>query len=215
MLPTELQAGLADFDSAFETSYEDRANQTRGAFLNAFPLDALSRMTLDEYVIGKRQPTFCDYLEHRTKPWANTLGSTAFKFGIYYGVTKNNRTPRYRFVKRAGTSPKEAFDWLKTHLLELVEAGPALDFEAIDRNPLAQMMKAKVLSLYFQDKFLNVCSGDHLDDLGAEFGLDEDAWISEKQHLLLEAKLRDPFYEALEQSKIYDLFIQYISSFSR
>ena len=64
MLPTKLQAGLADFDSAFETSYEDRANQTRGSFLNAFPLDALSRMTLDEYVIGRRQPTFYDYLEH-------------------------------------------------------------------------------------------------------------------------------------------------------
>ena len=186
-----LQIQLTTFDNTFDRSYEDRANQTRGSFLNAFPLDALGHMTLDQYVIGRRQPTFCDYLEQRTRPWANILGATAFKFGIYYGVTKSDRRPRYRFVKRAGSSPKEAFDWLKSHLLDLVKAGSALDFEAIDKNSISQMVKAKVLSLYFPDQFLNVCSSEHLDALAAELGLDEGAWTSEKQHLLLQAKLQN------------------------
>src|SRR5262245_26991515 len=108
MPPTNIEAQLKEFDRDFDTSYEDRAGQTRGAFLEAFPLERLKDMTVDEYVIGRRQPTFCDHLEQRTRPWANILGATAFKFGIYYGHTKSDPRQQYRFVKRAGKTPKEA-----------------------------------------------------------------------------------------------------------
>jgi len=30
------------------------------------------------------------------------------------------------------------------------------DFSALDENPLSQMFKAKILSLYFPERFLNV-----------------------------------------------------------
>jgi hypothetical protein len=192
MPPPNLETLLKEFDRVFDTGYEDLANQSRGAFVVAFPLDRLKDIKLEEYVIGRRRPTFCDHLEQRTRPWANILGATAFKFGIYYGHTKTDPTQRYRYVKRAGTTPTEAFEWVKRNLVELVSAGDALDFEAIEKNPLSQMMKAKVLSLYLPDKFLNVCSREHIEALAHELGIDESMVTSAQQHLLLEAKLQSP-----------------------
>jgi hypothetical protein len=65
-----------------------------------------------------------------------------------------------------------------------------LRFEEIDRNPLSQMFKAKILSLYYPDRYLNICSKDHIIALADELDLDE-GWISERQHRLLRAKLQN------------------------
>lgn len=172
--------------------YEDQAAQQRGAFLRAFPLSSLPEMTVDHYVIGKGTPTFCAYVEPLTKLWANILGATAFKFGIYHGKTKSDPTHRYRFVERKfGSSKSAAFAAVKDALLRLIKDGRALHFEAIDKNPLSQMFKAKILSLYFPDRYLNICSREHISDLSSEVGR-KDGWVSEQQHYLLEAKLANP-----------------------
>jgi hypothetical protein len=186
--PTDAQ--LRKFDGDFDSSFEDVAAQSRGAFLRAFPIRRLERLTLDDYVIGKGTPTFCAYVEAKTKPWANILGATAIKFGIYFGKTKSDATMRYRFVKRFKTK-EQAFTTVKTELLELIETGRSQRFPDVDDNPLSQMFKAKILSLYFPDKYLNVCSKDHIQALASEFGISDNAFVSEQQHLLLEEKLKN------------------------
>lgn len=189
--PLNLQA-LRAFDAEFDTSYEDAAAQQRGAFLKAFPLSSLNGITLDQYVIGKRQPTFCAFVEPLTGLWANILGATSFKFGIYYGRTKQDAAVRYRFVEsKFGHTKYEAFASVKASLLKLVRDGKAMRFQEIDENSLSQMFKAKILSLYFPDKFLNVCSKEHIADLSSKLGIVE-TWTSEQQHLLLQLKLSEP-----------------------
>jgi hypothetical protein len=181
---------LQNFHSSFKTDFEDRANQTRGAFLRAFPINTLRNLTLDQYVIGKGTPSFCAYVEAKTKSWANILGATSFKFGIYFGKTKSDARKRYRFTNKFGSSEKEAFTNVKAALLSLIDAGVSEQFENIDENSLSQMFKAKILSLYFPDKYLNVCSGEHIQELASEFGL-PDTFLSEQQHLLLQIKQRN------------------------
>jgi Domain of unknown function (DUF3883) len=186
--PTDAQ--LRKFDDDFDSSFEDVAAQSRGAFLRAFPVGRLQRLTLDDYVIGKGTPTFCAYVEAKTKPWANILGATAIKFGVYFGKTKSDATMRYRFLTRFKTK-EDAFTTVKTNLLELIETGRSQRFPDVDDNPLSQMFKAKILSLYFPDKYLNVCSKDHIEALASEFDISDNAFVSEQQHLLLEAKLHN------------------------
>jgi hypothetical protein len=57
---------------------------------------------------------------------------------------------------------------VKAALLDLVALGATdhPDFAAIGANPLSQMFKAKILSLYFPERFLAVCSSEHLEMLG-------------------------------------------------
>lgn len=185
-------AQLAAFENAYDIIHDDIAAQTRGEFLEAFPLESLPHLKLDDYVIGHQRPTFCTHVEVKTRPWANIQGSPAQKFGIYYGKTTADPQKKYRVTRRFGETETrdDAFRSVKDTLLDLIRLGKAaqLDFSEIDRNLLSQMFKAKILSLYFPDRFLNVCSADHLAMLGAELGFGDDRPSSEYQNLLLTAK---------------------------
>jgi Domain of unknown function (DUF3883) len=83
---------------------------------------------------------------------------------------------------------------VKAALLDLVALGAAdvLDFAAIDANPLSQMFKAKILSLYFSERFLAMCSSEHLEMIAGILGFPQDLPSSQYQNLLLEAKRGDP-----------------------
>src|ERR1700722_16455328 len=158
------KALLDEFNDQYDTTAEDHATQTRGDFLVAFPLQRLPALTMDEYVIGTGQPTFCTYVEVKTVSWANIKGATASKFGVYFGKTKRDPTKRYRPSAKFGDDPNLAFVAVKAALVNLIEAGRSRRYGDVDANKLSQMFKAKILSLYFPDIYLNVCSAEHIQD---------------------------------------------------
>ncbi len=192
------RAALASFEAAFDTSREDLALQSRGAFLKAFPLKRLQDLTIETYVIGLQSPTFCSYVEAKTRYWAAIQGSPAFKFGIYFGLRKPNPNKQYQWTRKFGTTAEGAFTAVKAALLNLVREGARTtpDFAAIDKNPLSQMFKAKILSLYFPERFLAVCSKDHLEVIGGEVGLPDTEWWSEIQSRLMDVKAGNPVTNA-------------------
>ena len=116
---------LVKFEAQYDSSHEDTALQTRGLFLQKFPLHSLDKLILEHYVVGHGEPTFCNLVESGTKAWANIQGATSFKFGIYFGKTKSDLTRKYRFAEKFGTNEKEAFTAVKTALLDLVALGAA------------------------------------------------------------------------------------------
>lgn len=187
-------AQLRAFNQSYDVTHEIFATQTRREFLEAFPLSGLKSIAVDDYVIGHKTPTFCAHVEAKTRPWANIQAANSNKFGIYFGQTKSDPARKYRFTKKFGNTAGEAFQSVKNALLALIRLARAgdLDFEAIDANPLSQMFKAKILSLYFPERFLNVCSAEHLEVLGEQFGYGDALPSSEYQHRLLKEKLSNP-----------------------
>lgn len=181
---------LVQFEAQYDSSHENTALRTCGLFLRKYPLHSLGKLTLDEYVVGHNEPSFCNLVESGTKAWANIQGATSFKFGIYFGKTKSDPTRKYRFTEKFGTNQTDAFAAVKTALLDLVALGaaPSPDFAEIDANPLSQMFKAKILSLYYSDRFLAVCSSEHLDMLGEIMGFGANLPRSQYQNLLLKVK---------------------------
>ena len=123
-----LKSEIKNFEKNFDMVYEDRAVTARGSFLQAYPLQKLKNLTVDEYVIGKGTASFCACVEVKTKAWASIQGATANKFGIYYGKTKSDPKMRYRFTQKFGSSKNEAFSAVKDALLDLVEAGKSQNF---------------------------------------------------------------------------------------
>jgi hypothetical protein len=63
------------------------------------------------------------------------------------------------------------------------------------------MFKAKILSLYFPNRFLSVCSSDHLELLGSEVGLPDNLHLSEYQNQLLKTKLDNSITRAWSNPK--------------
>lgn len=205
---------LQAFEQIYDATHEDIAAQTRGQFLESFPLINLPGIEIDDYVIGRKRPTFCTHVEAKTRPWANIQGATANKFGIYFGKTKTDPEQTYRFTRKFGNTKEEAFSSVKDALLSLASMAQSsdLDFDAIDANPLSQMFKAKILSLYFPDIFLNVCSAEHLELLGTELGYAEGLPSSQYQYLLVEEKNANRITRDWSNPKfmmfLYDAFIR-------
>lgn len=185
----DLVAELLAFENTFDSSYEDKAVSSRGQFLRDFPLARLKDITLDDYVIGKGTASFCAHVEAKTKEWAVIQGSTAIKFGVYFGRTKSDPAMIYRFSKKFGDKKSVAFRAVKDALLALLADGKSKNFSAIDKNLLSQLFKAKILSLYFPDIYLNVCSAEHLEIIARELEIQECQSSSEYQHQLLNRKL--------------------------
>lgn len=209
---SHLNAELLAFSKSFDTTYEDKAVSTRGQFLRSYPLTHLKDLTLDKYVIGKGTASFCACVEAKTKAWANMQGATAHKFGVYFGKTKTDLTMRYRFTQKFGKTKEEAFDGVKEALLNLVAAGRQKNFRAIDANPLSQMFKAKILSLYFPEIYLNVCSSEHIVNLAIAMEIPElQQSVSEYQHLLVEKKLANNITKHWSNPKFMSfLYAKYI-----
>lgn len=184
---------LDEFESEYDSSHEDAALAARGRFIRAYPRESLSSLALRQYVVGYGTPTFCNLVESGTKSWANIQGATAFKFGVYFGRTKSDETQKYRFTTRFGPTAQRAFRAVRKALVDLIGLGAAAppDFVAIDANPLSQMFKAKVLSLYYPEKFAAVCSAEDLEMLGEMLGLKDNLPASEYQSLLLGEKRRN------------------------
>lgn len=203
-------SALRRFVLRFDASREINALQVRRDFLKAFPLSSIARMTRESYVIGREKPGFCTYVEVRTKRWANITGSPANRFGVYFGRTRKDPTRAYRHAGKFGSTAREAFLNVRRHLLELLEAGRLLDFEAIDGNPLSQMFKAKILSLYFPEKYMNICSDEHLEFMSRKLAVPAEDSCSARQHALLRARLGDPRVRRWSNPKfmmfLYDTF---------
>jgi len=210
-MPDNAEIELKEFERTFETSDEDKAVVCRGQFIREFPIKRLENLNVDDYVIGKGTDSFCAYVEPKTKAWANIQGATASKFGIYFGRMKTDPKKQYRFTKIFGNSKGEAFRKVKKSLIDLIKAGKAKDFSSIDNNPLSQMFKAKILSLYFPEEFINICSAEHLGLLASKLGIPEQEYVSQYQHLLTKWKRENSITDKWSNPKFMSyLYRKYI-----
>lgn len=203
---------LRNFEKTFDPTRENSALQTRGEFIDAFPISKLRILALEDYVIGLKKTSFCYRVESQTRTWANIQGATAFKFGIYFGCTKSDPKKIYRFSSKFGSTKTASFKAVRSALTELVALGgqKSINFAEIDANPLSQMFKAKILSLYFPDKFLNVCSRAHLEMFSTTLGFPDAGYASKLQHLLIDAKMADPITKKWSNPKFMEfLYTEY------
>jgi Domain of unknown function (DUF3883) len=215
------RSALAEFENRYDPTREETALNARGKFLKAFPIGRINRLTVDQYVIGYKKPTFCAFVEAKTSSWARIQGATAYKFGIYFGRDKSHPRDAYRFTRKYGKTKKTAFKSVKSELQALIKEGKkkSPNFLAIDSNKLSQMFKAKILSLYFQNRFVSVCSGDHLVLLAERLKIPSKKPLSEIQHLLLRAKQSDPKTRRWSNPKfmmfLYETYIWTTTNFAK
>ena len=174
-------------------------------------------MKLDDYVIGTRsRGTFCYWVESGTDGWARITGSPASKFGIYFGRTKVDSTKRYRYTKKfAGDLPLEGaqakvYKYVHAQLLNLLDRGRALDFLAVDQNPLSPMFKAKILSLYFKDLYIPICSEEILRDVAQDIEFDSIS-PSEIQHQALQLRSKSPVFRDWHNLKLTDFLLRRVA----
>lgn len=166
-----------------------KAEERRLDFVNKFAIAKIKDIAIDDYVIGKQsKDSFCYRIENELKALGDIHGATAKKFGIYF----NRKMGRYDSPKKFDQG-EDTFENIKSLIIGLLEDGEGYNLEGIERNPLSNMFKGKILSTYFPEKFLCIFSNEYLMFFLDSLKIGYDPKISEvyKRNLLLEFKNKD------------------------
>ncbi|VEU75346.1 Uncharacterised protein [Mycoplasmopsis maculosa] len=139
-------------------------------FNNIFNENKISNMSIDEYVIGKGEKTFCYYVEQKLKFFGNISGRTnAYqKFVIYWDDLKNKYVfggKNHKNRKGFGSNINEIFTNIKEQLLEIIKFSKENDYKSISLSPFNKQFKNKLAFLYNHKNQLPIYSEDHLDKI--------------------------------------------------
>lgn len=198
---------LRDYQIEFEKKREyfnsgfKEINGLRKKFTTDYPINEITDLTKDEYVIGKGDSTFCNRIENDLNEWGNIHGSPAIKFGLYFGKYGEDKTRKYRIGRKEyGTDENIAFKKILSAIVELLENKD--DFKILKKNPISPMFKGKILSVYYPNDFLNIFSAKHLDYFINILGLDNESKSElDKQALLLNFKKSD---KVMQKWSVYE-----------
>ena len=175
----------------------------RDEFLRTWPLERVKRMAIEEYTNLNKKDSFCYWLESITEDLGSIWGGSAFKFGIY----KRKDTKRefeknalsdgeYAWLTKYGKTRDEAFEKVKSIIIDIIEKSKARDFKAIEPIDLGNATKWKIAHLYSDNHILNVFSKDSLTGIAKKLGLEFDKKISfyDLQDLVLKQKSPEEDY---------------------
>jgi hypothetical protein len=192
----EFEKIRTDYNSGFK-----EINALRKKFTSDYPINRITNLTKDEYVIGKGESTFCNRIENELNDWGNIHGSPAIKFGLYFGRYGQDQTKKYRIGRKEyGDEENIALKKILSAIVELLDNKD--DFEILKKNPISPMYKGKLLSVYYPDDFLNIFSAKHLNYFINVFGLDNDSKSElDKQALLLNFKNSD---KVMKEWSVYE-----------
>lgn len=146
----------------------------RKAFVDDFYIKQIINMKKEDYVVGmRRRDTFGYRLETELQELGDIHGSTALKFGMYYGKSGEGTEQRYRIVEsKFGQDPDEALEEIKREIVSLIIAGSNLDYNRIKESKLAPIFRGKILSIYFPQDFLSIFAREHLEFFLGKLGID-------------------------------------------
>lgn len=177
-------------------------NELRKKFTLDYTISRLLTLKKEEYAVGLGRPTFCNRIENELNEWGNIHGSSATKFGIYFGVFGEDKSRKYRIGRKEyGDNVDLAFKKIINSIIMLIENSD--DIEVIKQVPISPMFKGKILSIYHPEKFMNIFSAKHLnyfiDNLCIENSSKSEL---DKQALLLHYKNSD---QVMKKWSVYEL----------
>jgi hypothetical protein len=193
----DLRQAQADFTKRIDDILDGRKElyNKRNAFTKYFNTNKIAKMGIDDFVIGIGEHNFCRRIERELDGLGRIIGSTAFKFGVYYGKTKQDPEDMYRHTSIWGNTPEIAFNNIAPAIIKLINDGQNQDLNGIINSRISPMFKGKILSTYYPDRYLNVFSDEHLKYFLTSLDLDTKTTLRLnpvlKRELLLDFKNSD------------------------
>lgn len=142
----------------------DKRENGRLSFVSKFPIDTIKDLSIDEYVQGTDENSFCYWLEFK-KILFGIGGGNASKFGIYKAKDRKYYTS-YGKNKRelTGQELKDSFNQIKAGIIQALEytKNDQIDKIKTINLPLWNMVLQKILSIYYPDKFITIGAPDVL-----------------------------------------------------
>jgi hypothetical protein len=142
----------------------DKRETGRLSFISKFPLNTIKDLSIDQYVQGTDENSFCYWLEFK-KILFGIGGGNASKFGVYKAKDGNYYSSYGKNKKQlTGQELDDFFSNIKSGILKALEytSNDQIDkIKTID-IPLWNMVLQKILSIYYPDKFITIGASDVL-----------------------------------------------------
>ncbi|MEH7464680.1 AAA family ATPase [Bacillus thuringiensis] len=169
------------------------AKELHKEFLQAFPLEELPNMSLDQYALGRtKKGSFGWWLEYNTIPLGSIKGGSAAKHIIYFRKKDNQWQYPVQF-----SNVESAWEQLRKDMLALIHSFDGNSYKGIEEDNLlyrANMLKGKILYLYHPDKFVTIYNENHLKKFLKELGVQESE-LKGKNSIELNILLRETIEE--------------------
>jgi len=167
----------------FQLSKEDidKIEQGRLLFISKFPIDEIKDLTVDQYVQGTDENSFCYWLEFK-KILFGIGGGNASKFGLYKAKDGNYYTNYGKNKKQlSDTELITYFEKIKNDIikaLKFVKEDKIDQIRTIDSS-LWNMVLQKILSLYYPNEFLNIGSPEVLKECALDLDIKDTELIAD------------------------------------
>lgn len=134
-------------------------------FHNQFPKESLSKMTLEDYCIGRGDfHNFCWWLERGLKDLGRYSPGSSRSYFIYWRKSKEEYS-LHRKLLRGMSDPEEAMTKVADYFQALVD-------DKISPSGYANGLDLKVLSSYYPDEFMPINGNQQIDNALRLFGTD-------------------------------------------
>jgi len=125
-------------------------------FRKVWPPERVKVMTLQEYTSCGNKDTFTYWIEKRLEKLGSIWGGSAFKFGIFSrndkslreNIGKRKYTENYGWLQKYGSSENEAFEKIRTNIIEVIVAIQNNDLERVNQVDLGSAYKWKIAFHY-------------------------------------------------------------------
>src|SRR5690606_39754470 len=134
-------------------------------FKTDWPYERIQRMTLQEYT-NKDKDCLCYVVGAIANDLGSLWGGSSFKFGMYekdqkhkvYNTRGRLSDDDYAWYAKYGNNRAEAFEKVRSLLLEVLEAVKENNYAAIDHIDLGDTIKWKLAFIYSDFQILNIFS---------------------------------------------------------
>lgn len=173
-------------------------NRILEQFLAEWPLERVERMTLDEYT-NVDKTSFCHWLESITHDLGSIWGGSSFKFGIFKRADTSKVETRvayksegeYAWVGKYGNTKEEAFEKIKSIIVDVINFSRRKEFEEIDKIDLGTAYKWKIAFMYSNQSLLPIYKEEMLRNIINSRGLKVEKSFYKLQQVLLDQKPTD------------------------
>lgn len=169
-------------------------------FLEVWPFERLSNMSLDEYTKSQDKDSFCYWLEIKTESLGSIWGGSSFKFGIYSRSSTEEKSngggycysANHAWLNKYGDTPKAAFEKVRSIVVAVASAARNGDLNAVESADLGTVTKWKIAFLYQNRQHPNVLPLYKAESLKAVIGKDAPKNCADMHRLLMAQRGSEP-----------------------
>ena len=189
-------------------------NKFHKKFLSLFSKEKIAKMNIDKYVIGKKNNSFCWWVEHKLSSLGDIRGGrlTAYsRFGLYFNKKINDYVFGSKKTKKTkfGDNKEKIFKNIIQKITKLLDDLEKKKYDELINNELNPLFKNKLIYLYDSENWIPIYGDEDLNAILSKLEIpynNDDDRINKRIKLFV-------FFKSLNRSDITPLlFMKFIYS---